>query len=249
MHASAWEGLVAVVRRLRATDGCPWDRAQTADSLRPYWLEEAYEVLAAIDTSPDALRDELGDALFLLISFGLAREDAGDGTVDDIPASATRKMMSRHPGLFDDGRRHDGSLAAWEKNKRKTGTSALDGVPDALPALLRAHRVGEKASARGFDWPNVSGVRMKVAEELAELDAALASGDRVAVEQELGDLLFALSSLGRHVGAPAEDALRGALVRFEQRFRYAEAALARDNVTDPDADEVDRAWREAKASC
>jgi ATP diphosphatase len=242
---SPWSGLLHLVRRLRAEDGCPWDRAQTPASLRPYWLEEAYEVLDAID-GRGVLADELGDALFLLVSLAVAAEDAGGPTADSVPRAAAAKMKARHPGLFGRGRRHDGSHRAWEASKRTAGRSALDGVPRALPALIRGHRMGEKATALGYDWPDAAAVRAKVAEELAELDAAVAEGDHDAVADELGDVLFTLCSYGRHLGAPAEDALRGALDRFERRFRHAEDALARDGRADAPPDELDRYWQEAK---
>lgn len=238
---------MGVVRRLRADDGCPWDRAQTPASLRPYWLEEAYEVLDALDAGA-RLHEELGDAQFLLVSLALAAEAQGLGSAEEVPRAAIAKMVARHPGLFDDLAPHDGSHGAWERTKARSGRSAIDGVPRALPALLRAHRVGEKAAALGYDWPDVAGVRRKVDEELAELDRALVAQDAEAVAAELGDVLFSLASLGRHLGAPAEDALRGALTRFEARFRHAEAAMAAHGVRTTDPAVLDRYWQEAKRS-
>ncbi len=252
----AMRDLVDIVARLRAPDGCPWDRAQTAGSLRPYLLEEAYEVLDAIDRADDdALRKELGDLLFLVALIARTAEERGAFTLHDVLAGISEKMVRRHPHVFDPAHTDDGdpgSIAAWEARKANEGDAArsvLDGVPGALPALLRAHRISEKASAVGFDWPDAPQVREKVDEELAELDAAIADGAPDAIGDELGDLLFTLVNLGRHLPVGAEDALRGATAKFERRFRALERALAAQgrtvHDTPPDALEV--VWSEVKA--
>ncbi len=191
--------LVEVVRRLLGPGGCPWDREQTLESMRSYVLEEAHEVVDAIDAgTPEGLREELGDQLFLVVFLS------------------------------------------------ERGT--LSGVPLALPALLRAHRVGEKAGAMGYDWPDAASVRAKVGEELAELDEALASDDPAAIEAELGDVLFALASLARKRGVDAESALRGTLDRFSRRFRHAELAAAASGRRLPDLTDAERdaLWEAAK---
>lgn len=252
----SFDALVAVVRRLREPGGCPWDRAQTPASFRPYVLEEAYELLDALDRDrPEELRKELGDVLFQVVMLSRMAEEAGRFDVSDVAAAATRKMVDRHPHVFDPdgsaGPAPGDAVSVWEARKaaERGGGSALDGVPDALPALLRAHRVSEKAGAVGFDWPDAAAVREKVSEELAELDAAMAAGDVAAVGEELGDLLFALVNLGRHLPVGAEDALRMATRKFEARFRRVEARVAAAGavMSALDAAALDAHWRAAKA--
>ncbi|MBN2799172.1 MAG: nucleoside triphosphate pyrophosphohydrolase [Deltaproteobacteria bacterium] len=253
----ALDELVEVVRRLRAEDGCPWDRAQTPSTMRPYLLEEAYEVLGAIDRGDrDELRRELGDVLFQVVMLAQMAEEVGDFALQDVIAGATDKMVRRHPHVFERGRaseREGWGIAAWEAQKsaeRPARQSALDGVPEALPALLRAHRVSEKAGRVGFDWPDVAGVREKLDEEVAELDAAIAGGDEDAIAEELGDVLFTVVNLGRHLPVGAEDALRLATRRFEDRFKRVELALAEQGRTlyDTPADALERIWRAAKGT-
>lgn len=251
---AAFDGLVDVVRRLRAPDGCPWDRAQTPATLRPYVLEEAYELCEAIDRGdPAELRKELGDVLFQVVLLARISEEAGGFGIDEVAAGVTRKMIDRHPHVFDPDHvavRDEGTVSAWEarKAKERPGGSALDGVPDALPALLRAHRVSEKAGTVGFDWPDAASVRAKVGEELAELDEAVASGDAARIGEELGDLLFALVTLGRHLPVPAEDALRAATRKFERRFRRVEDRVRAEGraLGDLSAEALDAHWRAVK---
>lgn len=250
---SALDDLVAVVARLRSPDGCPWDRAQTWASMRPYVLEEAYEVLSAIDGAQgDDLAKELGDMLFQIVLLSRIAEDDGLFDIERVARSITDKMIRRHPHVFDPSHERSASdvgIAAWEARKAKERTgSALDGVPEALPALLRAHRVSEKASRVGFDWPDAPSVRRKVDEELRELDEAMASGDASAIGEELGDLLFALVNLGRHLPVTAEDALRGATSKFERRFRRVEELLVAEgrSVHEASAEELEACWAVAK---
>ncbi|MEQ1565799.1 MAG: nucleoside triphosphate pyrophosphohydrolase [Myxococcota bacterium] len=247
-----FDQLVAVVRRLR-TD-CPWDRAQTAESMRPYVLEEVYEVLSAIDRGePQELRKELGDVLFQVLLLARIAEDEGAFRLEDVVAGAVNKMVTRHPHVFDPHHVSTGSevgIAAWERRKaRERSGSVLDGVPEALPALLRAHRVSEKAGSVGFDWPDLASVREKVGEELGELDEAIAAGEPDAIGEEFGDLLFALVNLGRRLPVGAEEALRGATDKFERRFRRIEVRLAERGRTVHDADlaELEAQWQAVKA--
>ncbi len=252
--------LVAVVDRLRSPGGCPWDQAQDFASMRPYLLEECHEVLDTIDAGdPARLAEELGDLLFEVVFLARLGEELPDGDRFDIEAVAgriVRKMVERHPHVFggEAGARageDPGGIAAWEARKRRHGgtRSRLDGVPRALPALLRTHRQGEKAAAVGFDWPDARAVLAKVHEELAELEAALETGDAGAIAHEYGDALMALATLGRHLGAPPEDALRAANDRFARRFREVEA-IARAEGLDLealDAAALDALWERAKA--
>lgn len=252
---SAFDDLVAVVARLRSEGGCPWDRAQTWESLRPYVLEEAFEIVEAIDRGdPGDVSRELGDVLFQLVLLSRIGEEAGQFTVSDVADRIVRKMVTRHPHVFDPDHvvgADEGSIGAWEARKsreRSTSSSALDGVPAALPALLRAHRVSEKAAGVGFDWPDTASVRSKVDEELGELDEALSSGDPAAIGEEFGDLLFTLVNLGRHLPVSAEDALRGATRKFERRFRAVEQRVAAEGRTvhDVGQDELEAHWQAVK---
>jgi MazG family protein len=253
------ERLIAIMRRLRAPDGCPWDRAQDLASLRPYLVEEAYEVLDAIDRGDTLeLRAELGDLLFQVVFQSQIASEEGRFDLGEVIAQISEKLIRRHPHVFADAKMADPEAVHrnWSELKRKerlasgqTHPSAIDGVPTQAPALLRAERMGEKAAREGFDWANVGGVRAKVSEELAELDAAILDGRRDLIAAELGDLLFTLCNLARWLQTPAEDALRAAIRRFEARFRYLEGELARRGLrpAQVDAQELDRLWRAAKA--
>lgn len=250
-----FDELVAIVARLRGEGGCPWDRAQTPSTMRPYLLEEAYEVLDAIDRGDDAdLRRELGDLLFQVVLLARMAEEAGRFTLHDVLGDVVGKMIRRHPHVFDPDHvptGEEGRIVAWEARKareRAPGRSALDGVPLALPALLRAHRISEKAGRVGFDWPDAPSVRKKVDEELAELDEAMAAGDPEAVAEEFGDLLFTLVNLGRHLPVGAEEALRAATAKFAHRFRRLERTLADEgrSVHDTDPESLEARWQALK---
>lgn len=248
------DDLVAVVARLRGDGGCPWDRSQTLHSLRPYLLEEAHEALGAVDVEDDEeTAKELGDLLFVTLLMIRIAEEEGRFSLSDVTARVVRKMIHRHPHVFDPSharRDDDGSLEAWEARKahERGDRSALDGVPDTLPALLRAHRIGEKASRVGFDWPDVSGVRAKLDEEVAELDEALASGDPAKVAHEYGDVLLTLANLGRFLPVGGEEALRTATARFEGRFRHVEGQLTASGraMEATDAETLEAFWQRAK---
>lgn len=258
------ERLVDVMRRLRSEGGCPWDREQDLRSLRPYLLEEAFEVLEEMDRvgyggSWRTFCEELGDLLFQIVFHARLGEELGEFTMADVSRAISDKLVSRHPHVFGDMKGVDGAeqvLANWaklkaEERKKKTGRegSVLDGVPVAAPALMRAERLTEKASRIGFDWPDLAGVRGKLAEELDELDEAIASGDRDAMEHELGDVLFSLANLARFIKTPAEDALRMAIRRFTTRFQHIEAQLHAEGVPFGGAsvEHMERHWQEAKA--
>jgi MazG family protein len=264
------ERLLAIMARLRGPDGCPWDREQTLATLRPYVLEETYEVLEAIDAGdPEAHREELGDLLLQIVFQARIAEEEGRFDFGGVADAISEKLLSRHPHVFGPDARSpdarpdpkaggvtdaDGVLRQWAAIKKREneakgrGKSVLEGVPRELPGLARAERLTEKASRIGFDWPDAAGARAKVAEELGELDEAIASGDRSRIEDELGDLLFATANLGRKLGVPPEEALRGTVARFIWRFEFIEAALARRGVAHGEAtlEEMDRLWDEAK---
>jgi tetrapyrrole methylase family protein/MazG family protein/ATP diphosphatase len=242
--------LVAIMQRLLAPDGCPWDREQTLESLRPFVIEEAHEVVDAIDRKNlKDLREELGDLLLQIVFQSEIQAEFG---IDDVIGAICAKMVRRHPHVFGTEQAADSGavLKRWESLKaaEKKDRGVLDGVPVTMPALLRAQRVSEKAAHLGLDWPDAQGPRQKLDEEVAELDAALASADRVASEQELGDVLFSVANLGRKHGLDAEAALRGTIDRFSARVRHVEGAT-RAKAIDPkqlSLEELDVLWRQAK---
>ena len=254
---AAIERLLSIMERLRGPQGCPWDREQTLRTLRPYVLEETYEVLEAIDAG-DAREHcaELGDLLLQIVFQAQLRKEEGAFEFADVANAISDKLVSRHPHVFGDAdvRDADAVLRQWaalkrEENRKKGGgESVLEGVPREMPALARADRLTEKASRIGFDWPDAGGAREKLAEELSELDEAIASGDREAIEHELGDTLFAIANLSRKLGVPPEEALRGSLARFLARFGHVERELARRGVGHGEASlaEMDALWDEAK---
>jgi tetrapyrrole methylase family protein/MazG family protein/ATP diphosphatase len=246
--------LVGVMQSLLAPEGCPWDREQTLETLRPYVIEEAFEVVDAIDKGdPTLLREELGDLLLQIVFQAELARAAGWFGPDDVVDAICEKLVRRHPHVFGDEDATDAAAALgnWERLKKaeKAGRGALDGVPVALPALLRAVRVGEKAAAVGYDWPDADGAQAKVDEELAELDRALDADDMTRAEAELGDVLFALASLSRKRGLDPEAALRGTLERFSQRFSAAEtfARTEGKGLDELDPEALDALWVRAKA--
>lgn len=254
--ADAFVRLVDIMARLRAPDGCPWDREQTPESLRPYVLEEAYEVLDAIDDGdPAALRDELGDLLLQIVFQSQLAAEAGRFDVADVARAIADKLVRRHPHVFGDVQVRDADevMRNWRRLKAaereaKGETGALVGVPRALPSLVRAEQLGEKAGHVGLDWPDTAGVLDKVREELAELEAAIAAGDAAGTEHELGDLLLTVASLGRHLSVSSEMALRTAADRFVGRVERVEAA-ARATGTEVQSlapEERERLWSAAK---
>ena len=245
--------LVAVMQRLLAPDGCPWDQEQTLESLRAYVIEEAFEVVDAIDRNePALLKEELGDLLLQIVFQSQIAVRNGWFGPDDVIDGICAKLERRHPHVFGDAEAKDAeqALQNWERLKKaeKAERGALDGVPAAMPALLRAVRVGEKAASVGYDWPDADGARHKIDEELRELDQAIDEGAARA-EEELGDLLFAVASFARKSGLDPEAALRRALDRFSRRFGHAEreARTAGRSLEQHSAKELDELWRAAKA--
>jgi ATP diphosphatase len=259
----AAERLVEIMRRLRAPGGCPWDREQDLRSLRPYLVEECYEVLDEMDRVAFGgpwrpLAEELGDLLFQIIFHAQLASEQQAFSFADVANAISDKIERRHPHVFGDKAAAGAPqvLENWAKlkaqeRKEKHGHvgSVLDGVPSAAPALQRAERLTEKASRIGFDWPDLAGVRAKVDEELAELDEAIASGDRDAIEHELGDVLFSLANVGRKLNCPPEDAARMANKRFTSRFQAVERKLEALGVPFGEAtlEQMDALWDEAKA--
>lgn len=225
--------LLAIMARLRDPEGgCPWDREQTFASIAPHTIEEAYEVEDAIASGdPERLRDELGDLLFQVVFLSRIAEERGWFDFDGVAEAIGTKLTRRHPHVFGDAHVLDASsqTRSWESLKAEEraasgANGALAGVPPGLPALTRASKLGRRASRVHFDWPNAHGARLKVDEELAELDDALkAKESHERVGEELGDLLFTLAQWARHMGHDAEGALRAASRKFESRFEAMES--------------------------
>jgi MazG family protein len=219
--------LVGIMRRLLAPGGCPWDREQTFETLRKYTLEEACEVIDAIETNDrKAHVEELGDLLLQIVFQAELARAEGSFALDDVVSGIVEKLVRRHPHVFGhlDATTADDVLRNWEKIKaaEKKGSGILGGVPRSLPALTRAQRIGEKVSRVGFDWEDQAGSRAKVAEEIGELLQAIDEGDKAHVEEELGDTLFALVNLARHLDVDAEGALRRTIDKFTKRFSHVE---------------------------
>lgn len=221
-----------VLKALRAPDGCPWDREQTLASIQPCLQEECYELLSAMVGEDLANhREELGDVLLQVLFQCDIREEQGAFTFDEVVSELTDKLIRRHPHVFGevDAKDTETVLRNWERIKqgehKAPKASALDGVPEALPALLKAQRTQHKAAKVGFDWQDAEGPEAKIVEELAELKAAVAAGQPEAVADEYGDVLFSMVNLARHIGVDAESALRAATAKFAKRFRAVEARV------------------------
>lgn len=257
-HATAGDALQklqTLVQRLRdPQSGCPWDIAQTHDSMTEHLIEEAYEVLDAIQAQdPLALREELGDLLFQIVFHAQIAQEHQAFSLTDVIHGISQKMTARHPHVFGDApapESADEVLEAWEARKQKEGRRVLDGVPRALPALQRAQRVTAKAATVGFDWSHPEEVLLKADEELRELKDALSGGDPDEIEDELGDVLFVFANLARKLNLRAEDALSRTISKFEARFRFIEDHLLAQgsHPSDCSLEELDRLWNKAKSS-
>jgi len=255
----ALESLLLLMRRLRdPAQGCPWDRQQTFASIAPFTIEEAYEVADAIDRAdPVRLRDELGDLLFQVVFHSCMAEEQRLFDFAAVASGIREKLVRRHPHLFAEPRQMAVAdlHVSWEAQKARERAQAgaagvLSDVPKALPALCRAAKLGRRAGRVGFDWTEARAVRAKLDEELAEVDAALAQGQPAHVAEEIGDLLFTIANWARHLQIDAEDALRVAASKFEQRFERMEAlATARGkSLAALSAAQWDALWNEVKAA-
>jgi MazG family protein len=250
--------LLDIMARLRDRErGCPWDLEQTFATIAPYTIEEAYEVADAIERNDLAdLKDELGDLLFQVVFHARMAQEAGAFAFADVARAICDKMLRRHPHVFGDTPVADSAQLSqrWEEIKREEragerSDGVLADVPVGLPALTRAVKLGKRAATVGFDWPDVSGVRAKVAEELAELDAAAAGGNSAEVAAEMGDLLLSVASWCRHLRLDPETCLRSANARFAGRFRAVESHVEASGRpwASYDAAELDALWRRAKS--
>jgi tetrapyrrole methylase family protein / MazG family protein len=257
--AALFDTLLDIMARLRAAGGCPWDREQTRASLRPYLVEETYEVLDAIETGePRAIAEELGDLLFQVVFHARIAEERSEFAMHDVLRGLVDKMVSRHPHVFanaavDTPRE---ALVQWEQLKQKEAAasgrprSVIDGVPRAMPSLVRAQRTQAKAARVGFEWPDARAAWDKVREEVDEASEAIAAGDTDRIREELGDVLFSLVNVARLASIDAEDTLHGATEKFRRRFTEMEAKLIAQgkSVDSVEQLELEEAWNAVKAA-
>ena len=256
--------LVELMRRLRAPGGCPWDREQNFQTIKPYMLEEAYEVAEAIDDANfPHLREELGDLLLQVVFFSQMASEAGHFTIEDVVQAISDKLIRRHPHVFGEDHLNTGDevkrkwadlkeeekkqAAAAEDKTYQPKKSVLDGVSKGAPSLLEAYQLTDRAAFVGFDWPNVEGIIEKLEEEIAELRKARAAGGE-GVPEEVGDLLFTVVNLARGLGLEPESTLRRSNRKFRTRFQWIEARLAEQNRKPAEAslEEMEELWQQAK---
>ncbi|HAK88330.1 MAG: nucleoside triphosphate pyrophosphohydrolase [Nitrospirae bacterium GWC2_46_6] len=253
-----FQKLLDIMSALRAENGCPWDKEQTRESLKPFLVEETYEVLEALDEGdPEKIKEELGDLLFQIVFHCQMAKETGEFDMDDVIKNISDKMISRHPHVFaedSDKQRFETSeevLKQWDERKKEEGKikeSILEGIPKELPSLLRAHKLQARAAKVGFDWQRVEDVVEKLEEELHEFRSALKGKEQKEIEDELGDIFFVLVNISRFVGVNPDDALRKTISKFISRFRYIEMK-ARDAgkiLDDMTLEEMDALWDEAK---
>ncbi|MBN2243422.1 MAG: nucleoside triphosphate pyrophosphohydrolase [Acidobacteria bacterium] len=256
------EKLVQLVERLRGENGCPWDREQTRETLKPMLIEEAYEVLDALDMKdPEELKEELGDLLFQVVFHAQIAREKGEFDLADVIDRSCEKMTGRHPHVFGDADLKTAGevLKNWESIKAaekgvpsaslpESERSLLDGIPSRLPALHRAHQMTAKASRVGFDWSSLEGILKKLQEEASELLEAQAGKNPGRIADEVGDLLFVAVNAARFLGVDPETALRRSSDKFDRRFRFIENSIKRQGRTLKDAslDEMDALWEKAK---
>lgn len=260
------ENLIAIMARLRAPGGCPWDREQTYESLGEYLLEECYEAYDAIQTATEtgdtaSLKEELGDVLLQVVFHSTIASERGDFTIEDVAESVATKLVLRHPHVFEDKKLEtaDDVLDNWDELKKEErkqrGTSKqsfdsiLDEVPVAFPALIEGNKISKMAAKSGFDWENADQIFEKLDEETEELREAIKTGDKTEIGGEIGDLLFVIVNLARKLGVEPEDALKKTNRKFRSRFKYVEDSLASEGkkLEDSDLKEMDRLWNAAKS--
>ena len=248
-----FEELVKIVSELRAPDGCPWDREQTNQSLLPYFIEEAYELIESVDEKNwENVKEELGDLLLHVVFQGSIAEQDGKFQLVESLITVNEKLISRHPHVFGDAQADEAFHAKqnWEaaKHKEKGRDSRLDGVPKNLPALVRAQRLQQKASYAGFDWDKVEQVWEKIHEEILELKEAQLSNNKKHIEEEIGDVIFAVVNLARFLEISAENSLRKTNKKFINRFKKVEEGIKEQGkeIDDATLEEMDAIWNEAK---
>ena len=259
--SESMDRLLEIMNRLRGPGGCPWDREQDLPSLSPYLLEEAYEVVEAVESGdPAHLKEELGDLLFQIVFMAKIASETLNFDFQAIAGTIGAKMIRRHPHVFGENSLDtpEEVMLQWEeikkeeKGKKQSRKSALDGVPEALPALLKAYRMSQKAAALGFDWERREDVVAKLREEVGELEQAIDEEEgRRAVAAEMGDILFTMANIARRLGVEPETALQGANSRFRRRFRMMEELAEKREVklSELRPGELDELWEQAKLLC
>lgn len=253
----AFEKLVSIVNTLMGENGCPWDRVQTRESLKPYLIEETYETLEALDENdPDHIKEELGDLLYQVLFHSKIAELKREFTIDDLVNSLIEKMVRRHPHVFGKDTLSTPSqvISQWDKIKKREkkyhSGSILETIPKQLPGLLRAQKLQKIAAKEGFDWDRIEDVLLKLDEEIFEFKEAVQSGKRANMESEFGDLLFVMVNIARHQNINAEESLRATNRKFIQRFKYIErrATESGKELQDIPLEEMETYWQEAKKS-
>ena len=251
----AFEKLASIVNTLMGENGCPWDRIQTRESLKPYLIEEAYETLEALDeNNAEHIKEELGDLLYQILFHSKIAEINKEFTIEDVVNSLSDKMVRRHPHVFKKSKLEtpDQVISQWEeikkKEKKQRSDSILESIPKQLPGLLRAQKLQKKAAKNGFDWDQIEDELVNLDEEIAEFKEALRSGKKENLESEFGDLLFIMVNIARHLGINAEEALRGTNGKFVHRFQHIERRVAETGkeLNATPLEEMERYWQEAK---
>ena len=249
-----FEELVDIVARLRSPDGCPWDREQTRESLKPFLVEEFYELIDALDEDdPEGIKEELGDLLFQIVLQSQLSKEEEIFSINDVVEGIARKMVRRHPHVFGekDLKTSGDVIRAWAEHKKSEGKnhdSAIGGVPKSLPALVRAQKLQMKATKAGFDWKKIEDVFGKLDEEVGELKKALKDGKKAEIEDELGDIFFVLVRISNFLDINPEDSLRKTIRKFTGRFEHIETEAARQGrrINDMTLAEMDVLWERAK---
>lgn len=254
--SEAFEKLLGIVDTLMGENGCPWDKAQTRETLKPYIIEESYEVLEALDEGhPHKIADELGDLLYQILFHAKISSLKNEFDIKDVIQSLSDKMVRRHPHIFAEGKLHtpDQVVHQWEEIKKQEKNnrdhkSALDSVPPHLPGLLRAQKLQKNAAKQGFDWNRIEEVFAKLDEEVTEFKEAILAGKDEEVAGELGDILFVLVNISRFKKIDAEEALRQTNGKFIRRFKYIEEEVAKMGKTmkDTPLEELEKYWQDAK---
>ena len=252
----SFDRTVEIMEKLRSPEGCPWDKEQTTASLKPYLIEEAYEVLEAIDSgSPHKLKEELGDLLLQVVFHSQIASEEGKFTIDDVLKTLNEKLVRRHPHVFDDLKLSTPKevLANWEtikKNEKNSDgkASVLEGLPRSLPSLLFAFTLQKRVARVGFDWENVEGAQDKLLEEIKEFEQSVAKMNPVDMEEELGDILFSIVNVARFYGLHPEEALKKTCMKFIKRFQYIEEKAGEEGkeLEGMSLEEMDKFWNEAK---
>lgn len=246
--------LVNIIKKLRAPDGCPWDREQNLYSLKNHFIEEAYEFIDALDNNDiENIKEELGDILLHIIMHSVIAEEEGLFSINDVIESISSKLIRRHPHVFSDlkVKNTEDVMEHWEAikvNEGKIRASIFDGIPRSLPPVQQSYKIQKRAAKTGFDWSNASECMEKVEEEFAELKNALESGDKEHIEHEMGDMFFALINLARFIDIDPDESIRKVNQRFKKRFNYIEEKLSEKQISLKDANfkEMEKLWQEAK---